>query len=69
MNIISYCLTMKDSELRQAYEEFREHEKIGFLQEGIIRALSDQLGEKATNVFEAEYALLREMASRWYHKS
>jgi len=70
MNLIQIFMEMKDSELREAFEEFMEHENTCVLKDGIIRNIADKLGGNATlNIINVEHSLLREMAGRWYYKS
>jgi uncharacterized protein (DUF2237 family) len=51
--------------LGKALNELIQHEKTGFLQDGIIRTIAEEAGTQAINVFNTEYALLREIANRW----
>ena len=69
MNIIQMFTEMKDSELREAFEEFIEHEKTCVLKDGIIRNIAEQLDGNDTKILNVEHTLLREMAGRWYYKS
>lgn len=68
MNITERFAQMNDEELRTAFEEYRQHDRTGVLPEGIIRNISNSLGEHSMNIFNTEYALLREMAMRFYEQ-
>lgn len=68
MNLIDRFSQMSDEELRTAFEEYRQHERTGVLPDGIIRDVSDSMGEQAINIFNTEHALLREMAMRFYEQ-
>ena len=57
---------MNDIELKQAYEEFIQHNNTGVLQDGIIRNISKQLGDHNLTIFNTEMNLLKEIADRWY---
>ena len=65
-------MAMSDEQLKDAYEEFLSHEKTQVLQDGIIRDIvneisnNDQFTSYGVLMFNVEYALLKEMARRFY---
>jgi hypothetical protein len=67
MNLIQKFMEMEDSELRVAFVEFKQHEKTGVLQDGILRNIID--GIDGIDIINVEHALLRELAGRWFYNS
>jgi hypothetical protein len=67
MNLIQKFMEMKDSELRIAFVEFKQHEKTGVLQDGILRNIIDEID--GIDIINVEHALLRELAGRWFYNS
>jgi len=65
-------MTMSDEDLKTAFEEFSAHEKTQVLQDGIIRNMIDELNKEdqftsyGVLIISVEYALLKEMAKRFY---
>ena len=72
MNLIQKFMEMEDSELRVAFVEFKQHEKTGVLQDGILRNIIDEIdgidGDPLV-IINVEHALLRELAGRWFYNS
>lgn len=69
MNIEEIFAQMEDEELRTTFEEYSQHSRTGILPDGTIRTIADSLGEQSINIFNTEYALLREMAIRFYEQT
>jgi hypothetical protein len=67
MNLIQKFMEMEDSELRVAFVEFKQHEKTGVLQDGILRNIIDEID--GIDIINVEHALLRELAGRWFYNS
>ena len=65
-------MAMSDEDLKTAFEEFSAHERTQVLQDGIIRDLIKEISknDKFTSygvlIISVEYALLKEMARRFY---
>ena len=67
MDLKQEFLEMTDIELQKAFEEFKDHERTGILKDGIIRGIADNFEDGLIiNIFNVEYALLREISYRWY---
>ena len=47
--------------------EFKQHEKTGVLQDGILRNIIDEID--GIDIINVEHALLRELAGRWFYNS
>ena len=62
-----------DKKLRDAFEEFQEHEATQVLRDGILRDMVDLIEQQNSNqntmllMISVEHALLREMATRYYN--
>ena len=69
MNLIQKFMEMEDSELRVAFVEFKQHEKTGVLQDGILRNIIDEIDGDPLVIINVEHALLRELAGRWFYNS
>jgi len=68
MDLAQIFTEMNDFELKMAFEEFVDHEKTRTLKNGIIRKLAEQMKGDLVSILGVEHALLREIATRWYHK-
>jgi len=62
-----------DEKLREAFEEFQEHEETQVLKDGILRDMVNSIEQQNSNqntmliMISVEHALLREMATRHYN--
>jgi len=61
-----------DEKLREAFEEFQEHEETQVLKDGILRDMVNLIEKQTPNpttmliMISVKHALLREMATRYY---
>jgi len=61
-----------DEKLREAFEEFQEHEETQVLKDGILRDMVNLIEQKTPNpitmliMISVEHALLREITTRYY---
>jgi len=62
-----------DEKLREAFEEFQEHEETQVLKDGILRDMINLIEQQNSNqntmllMISVEHALLREIATRYYN--